>query len=107
MIIAVTGHRPDKLGREYDMKGPIYKKIYTELERKVEHYKPILMITGMSLGVDLIWANLAINKKIPFSAYVPFRGQECKWPEQSQKLYQKILGYAESVVYVCDGGYAP
>lgn len=107
MIIAVTGHRPDKLGKEYDMKGPISKKIYQELDRLVEELKPTEMITGMALGVDMLFANVAINRKIPFIAYVPFRGQECRWPEQSQKLYSKILGYAQSVIYVCDGGYAP
>lgn len=105
MIVAVTGHRPDKLGGEYDMKGPISKKIYQELDRLVTDLKPTLMISGMALGVDMLFANVAINRKIPFDAYAPFRGQEARWPEQSQKLYSKMLGYARAVVYVCNEGY--
>ena len=66
MIIAVTGHRPDKLGNEYDMRGPISKKIYEALTEKVVHYKPSLLLTGMALGVDMLFANVAINQKIPF-----------------------------------------
>ena len=106
MIIAVTGHRPDKLGNEYDMRGPISKKIYEALTEKVVHYKPSLLLTGMALGVDMLFANVAINQKIPFIACIPFKGQESKWPEHSQRLYRKILSYACEEFTVCKGGYA-
>jgi uncharacterized phage-like protein YoqJ len=91
MILSVTGHRPDKLGFEYDMKGPISKKIYLELDRLVDQLKPTKMITGMALGVDMLFANVAINRKIPFIAAIPCLNQESKWPEQSKRLYSRII----------------
>jgi uncharacterized phage-like protein YoqJ len=105
-IVSVTGHRPDKLGNEYDMKGPMSRKIYDRLCHTVEILKPTRMISGMALGVDMIFANLAINKGIPFTAAIPFHGQEKTWPEQSQKLYRTILKYAFEVVIVSEGGYS-
>jgi uncharacterized phage-like protein YoqJ len=106
MKIAVTGHRPDKLGNEYDMKGPISKKIYQALDETIQTLKPKQIISGMALGVDMIFANLAINRGIPFIAAIPFEGQESKWPEGSQRVYRKILSYAKQTVIVCPGGYA-
>jgi uncharacterized phage-like protein YoqJ len=106
MIIAVTGHRPDKLGNEYNMKGPISKKIYSRLDDLVAQLKPTKIITGMALGVDMIFANLAINRKIPLIAAIPFVGQEKKWPIESQRIYNRILSYAEQKVIVSPEGYA-
>jgi len=106
MTIAITGHRPDKLGNEYDMRGPISRKIYQELDKIVTQINPTRIISGMALGVDMIFANLAINKKIPFTAAIPFIGQESKWPEQSQKTYNKILSLACEKKIVSPGGYS-
>lgn len=78
MVIAVTGHRPNKLGNEYSMNGPISTKIYNRLCEIVDEYKPDRMISGMAIGVDMIWANVAIRKNIPFIAAIPFIGQESK-----------------------------
>ena len=46
-------------------------------------------------------------KGIPFTAAVPFYGQESMWPESSQEEYNKLLKVAKDVVYICDKGYAP
>lgn len=53
MRIAVTGHRPDKLGNEYDGKGPISGFIISKLQEVLDTYagNEILPITGMALGV--------------------------------------------------------
>src|SRR5690606_16042254 len=60
----------------------------------------------MALGVDMLWANVAIRQNIPLQACIPFEGQEKKWPKESQELYHKILSYAVDRVVVCKGGYA-
>lgn len=106
MTIAVTGHRPDKLNGEYDMRGPTSRMIYNELDKIVGQISPSQMISGMALGVDMIFANVAINRKIPFIAAIPFEGQESKWPESSQRTYRKMLSYATEIKYVCSPGYA-
>ena len=108
MTIAVTGHRPDKLNREWNMNGPLSKKIYQELLKKIEHYKPTTLITGMALGVDILFANVAINKKIPFIAAIPCKGQENKWSDSSQKLYRRIINDPLcSPYYVTEGRFKP
>lgn len=108
MIIAVTGHRPDKLQNEYNLKGPVSNWIRTELEKKVNQYRPDTMISRMALGVDTIWALLAIDLGIHLLAVLPFIGQEKKWPVESQNLYHKILAHKNTIVkVVCEPGYSP
>jgi len=108
MIIAVTGHRPDKLGKEYDMKGRFSTKIYKKLVSIVETNKPHLMISGMALGVDMIWANVAINKHIPFIAAVPCYNQHSRWPEKSQRIYARIINDPLCCLkYVTEKEYTP
>lgn len=108
MIIAVTGHRPNKLGNEYDMRGPASTKIYNKLLEIVDSRKPNLLITGMALGVDMIWANVAIRKNIPFIAAVPCYNQENKWPKQSQLLYSRIINDPLcTLFYVTEKEYTP
>lgn len=104
--IAVTGHRPHKLGNEYSMDGLVSKKVYAELLSQVLLLKPCMMISGMALGVDMIFAQVAIDLKIPFTAAVPFLGQESKWPQASKDVYNAILSKAEKIVTVSPGHYA-
>jgi len=93
MIIAITGHRPSKLNSEYSLNGPITTKIKADLQRLINQLKPSLMISGMALGVDTIWALLAIENNIPLIAAIPCLDQEAMWPESSQKRYKEILAH--------------
>lgn len=106
MVVCGTGHRPDKLNREYDLKGPLTKSIAEEVYKAFDAVKPDVVISGMALGFDMIIAICAIKKGIKLHAAVPFAGQEKKWPEESQKLYNGILRRAGEVTIVCEGGYA-
>ena len=102
IIKAGTGHRPDKLGGYSDA---IFNKLVGVAKLAIKDADKV--ISGMALGWDLAIAQAAIDLDIPFIAAVPFKGQECKWPKQTQLKYQEILSKAEKVVYVCEGGYAP
>lgn len=101
MRIAITGHRPNKLDSDYNLVGPLTKAIITELATIVVKLKPIIMISGMALGVDTMWAALAVNSNTPLIAALPFRGQESKWSNTSKIMYYTILGKAQSI-YLCD-----
>jgi uncharacterized phage-like protein YoqJ len=94
MRIAVTGHRPDKLGGEYNVKGPYTQHIHTQLKDAIATLKPTLMISGLALGVDTIWALLAMELSIPLMAVIPFPSQDNKWGRESQKLYAILKEYA-------------
>jgi uncharacterized phage-like protein YoqJ len=76
--------------------------------RKVlDQLEPIRVITGMALGWDQAIAQACVDLKIPFSAAVPFNGQELTWPRAAQDRYHRLLGQAQEVVIVSDGDYAP
>lgn len=106
MTIALTGHRPNKLGMEYEHDGPVSQSLMRQMEACITNYGATKIITGMALGADTLWALTAIRMGIPFIAAIPFKGQERMWPMHSQQRYKDILAKAESVVVVCEGEYA-
>ena len=108
MIVAITGHRPNRLNNEYDLDGPCTEYLKSELQKVIDDWKPTRIISGMAIGVDTLWALLAIKNKIPLTAAIPFAGQEKRWPKESQERYWKILQHSgTNTVTVSEGGYAP
>lgn len=103
MIVAGTGHRPDKLGGYGD---DVLKQLYRFACREIERNRPSKIISGMALGWDTALAMAALQLKVPLVAAIPFEGQESQWPEPSQKRYRAILERAK-VHVVCPGGYSP
>lgn len=91
MIIAVTGHRPDKLGFEWDGKGPISTEIRNIMRDRLISDRPERIISGMAIGIDQIWAEVGIELGIPVLAAIPCKGQSNVWPASSQRRYNKIL----------------
>jgi uncharacterized phage-like protein YoqJ len=108
MKIAVTGHRPEKLGG-YDETNPLAVAIKQHMMRTLfwQPIKDLTLISGMALGIDQWWAESAIALNVPFIAAIPFKGMESKWPKSSQDRFNKILSYAKTVEYICDPGYEP
>ena len=102
MIIAGTGHRPDKLGG-YD--PHTIRKVLTFAEATLRHYQPSTVITGMAQGWDMALAQASINLNIPFHAYVPFIGQEQVWPSATRLYYKALLQHAQHVIVCSPGGY--
>ena len=86
MILAVTGHRPNVLNNEYGHSGPCSKYICSEMAKILDDRKPEKVYSGMALGVDTLWAAVALTKKIPVIAAIPCEGQEKMWPKVSQDL---------------------
>jgi uncharacterized phage-like protein YoqJ len=105
--VAVTGHRPDKLNNEYDGVGPVSDNIRKKISEILLQEKPDLVISGMALGVDMIFAEVALDLKIPVLAAIPCNGQEKIWKTHQQKRYNDILNNSLTVKHiVTDGGYA-
>jgi len=94
MIITVTGHRPKYLGNEYNLSGPYSNYIRKKLQEVIDKHKPTQMISGMALGVDTMWAQLAVANEIQLIAAVPFRGQAAHWPRIHEVRYAKLLDQA-------------
>lgn len=92
--VAITGHRPDKLGNDYDLKSPLIDKIHLAILDTLESIDKdlnILPIIGMALGIDTLYALIAIELNLPFIAAVPCLNQESKWIEKSRKIYREIV----------------
>lgn len=109
MIIAGTGHRPDKLPNKetgYKLPNPTYIKICKEIEKHLLELKPEKVISGMALGYDSYLAFVTLKLGIPLIAAVPFQGQELAWPQASQNAYNALLKRATEVVIVSEGGYS-
>jgi len=108
MILSATGHRPEKLGFEYDLAGPYFDYIREEFRKIIIERKPDKCISGMALGTDQLFALVSIEMQIPVIAAIPFTGQESVWPQKSKDLYHEILSnplVEEFVVF--EGDYQP
>lgn len=105
-VVAVTGHRPDKLGGYYPP-NIVYDAVKQGLKKAFQDIKPKYVITGMALGVDQWAAEVCLEIGIPFVAAIPFRNQESKWPPYSQAKYQQLLAKANNAFYISKGEYAP
>jgi uncharacterized phage-like protein YoqJ len=102
MIVAATGHRPDKCGG-YGLTADNAR--FNVALDALQVLKPSKVFTGMALGWDLAVADAALCLKIPIVACVPFKGQESQWPAPSRVYYKSILKKASEVVIVSEGGY--
>ena len=94
MIIAATGHRPEKLGGHDNQVRLALGGLATEY---LSQTQPEKVIVGMALGWDQAVAGACAALRIPFIAAIPFEGQESRWPEDSQRRYFRLLGMAEEV----------
>lgn len=103
MIIAGTGHRPDKLGGYGD---DVFDRLVRLGELAIEETRPDSLITGMALGWDQALAQAALNKGVPYMAAVPCEGQDRLWPKESQATYNRLLVKAAEVKVVSPGPYA-
>lgn len=107
MIIAVTGHRPNKLWG-YNTARPQYAQVAKALGRVIDHLGADTLITGMALGFDQIAAEVAKDRDdVRFVAAVPFKDQPSRWPYISRHHYFQLLDAADEIDIVCEGEYEP
>ncbi|MBI2061032.1 MAG: DUF1273 family protein [Nitrospirae bacterium] len=105
IILAVTGHRPDKIGG-YDETHPTRRAVRTGIRKVLEGISPTVALSGMALGVDQDFAEECISLGIPFVAVVPFRGQENVWRGYARERWRNLLRQAVAVVNVSPPPYA-
>lgn len=103
MIIAATGHRPNKLGGYGYEAHEKLVRLARDYIRKVQQLDGV--ISGMALGWDQAWCDAALREGVPVHAAVPFEGQERQWPHASQVQYRQLLSECKSVTIVSLGHY--
>lgn len=99
MIVAVTGHRPGKLGGYAP--NPTADAVRGTLRRELLRLRPEGAISGMALGADQTFAEACCELGVPWVAAVPFLGQEERWPYPSQEKYKSLLLRSAGIVTVC------
>ena len=99
LFTMMTGHRPQKLGG-FDS-NPIAARVQkhlhetlTALQSRIPHLHGL---TGMALGCDQWYAELCLSLNIPYTAFIPFQGQERLWPASSQGQYRTLLAHATAI----------
>lgn len=105
MILALAGHRPNKLGG-YNLPNPTYTFVCKSIENILIEQSPDKIISGFALGADQWFASIGIKLGIPVIAAVPFVGQESVWTDKQKKIYGNLLSKCENVVIVSAGGYS-
>lgn len=103
LILAATGHRPDKLGG-YD-KPHVDTALRNLALEYLEAAAPAKVISGMAQGWDTAWAEAALQLGIPLVAAVPFEGQAARWPHEAKLRWTRLVGRATETVIVSPGGY--
>ena len=107
ITMTVTGHRPTKLGG-YSL--PSYKKLNDFSKVMIGMYqKEFLPIklnvnVGMALGWDMAVARACLSLRVPYTAYIPFEGQERLWSAGYQNEYRDLLKGAKKVINTDPGG---
>ncbi len=64
--------------------------------------RTIELVTGGALGWDQDCAGVAYRVGIPYTLYVPFVGQDSKWPKASRDVYAEVVKHASKVVLCRD-----
>jgi len=105
--IAVTGHRPDKLGGYKNEQA--HKAIRRHMRDFLEAAPDgeLVLISGGALGIDQFWIEVGLFLQLPVIAALPFEGYDSKWPDFSRKKYKKLLDRCDEVRYICEPGYDP
>lgn len=104
LVVAATGHRPDKLGGYSE---DTFYQLVTLANLVIKETKPRRTISGMAQGWDMAWAFASIKAGIPCVAAIPFEGQESIWPSEAQRMYREILGKCSQVQIISEGTYQP
>lgn len=113
MIIAVTGHRPNKLWG-YDLFHPKYKELSLQMLDFLEENKATHCISGLALGVDTVFAQSSMRYRrlypelnVMVECAIPCANHSSKWNKEAQALYNNLLVLADIVTYVSKETYQP
>lgn len=105
MVLAFTGHRPEKLpwgSDESDCRCHALKfQIQTNIEQEIIQGTHVFCC-GMARGCDFYFAEAVLALKenhsdIRLEAYLPCESQPSRWPEEDQARYRRILAQCDRV----------
>ena len=109
MVLAFTGHRPEKLPWGSDESDPRCQALKTQILEAVraaaeEGYDTFLC--GMARGCDLYFAEAVLSLGLRLEGYLPCPSQTSRWSKQDRaRQTGLLLGCA--AVYMAEPAYSP
>lgn len=95
LLVAGTGHRPDKLGGwENEI---AYHQLISFVASKVLIHNEAGVVSGGACGWDLALAEGAIHLGIPVMMAIPFEGQEARWSSFWKRRYNYVMENAAKI----------
>jgi uncharacterized phage-like protein YoqJ len=104
MIVAGTGHRPDKLGGYLGFIDKVYPRLVDLAAAALKKFSATKVISGMAQGWDWAIADAAIRLQLPWEAALPCDGQDAVWPVDAKQYYASLLSKATTVTMCGPGG---
>lgn len=106
MHLAVTGHRPPRLGLSYrgTDRRALIDFAHARMADVLEGFAVERVYSGAAQGWDQAIIYAALRLRVPVTVAVPFEGQESRWPAEARREYEDLLSRCD-VYQVCAGGY--
>ena len=98
--VAIFGHRPPDIGGyvENPTSLSIRRKLITILRAKAEMETKLEIVTGLSLGVEMLGAEAAAASGLPYVVILAFEGVDEKWPDSTRGRFQELLDGARQII---------
>lgn len=92
MNLAITGHRPPRLGLNYSMAHRDFLELFAEHTFNAFDKQPVTVYAGGAQGWDqAVMHSVLLMERSKLVAAIPFHGHEQRWPAESQAYYRDIL----------------
>jgi uncharacterized phage-like protein YoqJ len=102
VIVSFSGHRPPKGGLSWSADQGGDHLAVARVRGLLVELTPEWAIVGGALGFDMLAARACWLEDVRFAVFVPFVGQESRWPAASQSRYYEMLRCARWVEVVSD-----
>jgi uncharacterized phage-like protein YoqJ len=106
MNLAITGHRPDKLGGYSERVATALRGFAIDEMSRYVGQGDFRVYVGMAIGFDQAIAWACGELRIPFVACIPCDNHDAKWSPSMQGRSRLLLERADQVVVVSPGPYA-
>lgn len=93
MIIAFTGHRPERLGGEPEVSATanrVVALLEEAIDRALTRYPEAHFLSGGARGVDQWAAALVLDRHAALTIARPFPTQDARWPAVAQRVYAEL-----------------
>ncbi len=100
MKITFIGPRLQDLGGFAE--NPLHMSLKSKIASILDDHKQDILITSASIGIEYWSAKIALEKKIKYEIYVPFKKFDEKWPKNVRLEYNFLLKKAQKKVSLSD-----